>query len=221
MSTRLTRPGFPNWSFSGGAQGGGQAVVLVGDGDQQAHPWLRLHWQGQLEDKLRNIYFCSRPIISTLLLRSLASSATTLWMGNLKTEMVRSIYIWEKPLGPVLGYWSAPPRIFVEEAHILKNASKLAKIPVHIVQVNKFPIMGECLKTAAAHSPNKDDSIFPFLSMRWNFFKRWNCIKVFPAPSPPRWSPAKLTLPPLSAQQLSKVARFCTFYPLNCHLAQN
>ena len=118
QASHLIRPGFPfhlnhfhqnvqsaHLIFhSGGAQGSCQGVVLVGNGHQQAHPWLRLHWQGQLEDNLRKIYFCFRPIISTLLLRSLASSATTLWMGNLKTEMVRSIYIWEKPLGPVLGY---------------------------------------------------------------------------------------------------------------------
>ena len=32
-----------------------------------------------------------------------------------------------------------PSRIFVEEAYILKNASKLANIPVHIVQVRNLP----------------------------------------------------------------------------------
>lgn len=112
--------------------------------------------------------------------------------------MMRSIYIWEKPLGPVLGYWSAPPRIFVEEAHILKNASKLAKIPVHIVQVNKFPIMGECLKTAAAHSPNKDDSIFPFLSMR--FFQKVELHKSFP----------RSITPPLKPCQANFATSFCT-----------
>ena len=39
-----------------------------------------------------------------------------------------------------------PSRIFVEEAHILKNAAKLANIPVHIVQVNNFPIKWEMLR---------------------------------------------------------------------------
>ena len=42
-----------------------------------------------------------------------------------------------------------PSRIFVEEAYILKNAAKLADIPVHIVQVNKFPIMGNIKRGAA------------------------------------------------------------------------
>ena len=118
QASHLIRPGFHHFPksahlifHSGGAQGSCQGVVLVGNGHQQAHPWLRLHWQGQLEDKLRNIYFCSRPIISTLLLRSLASSATTLWMGNLKTETGRwwGQYIFER--NRWAPYWDIdPPR---------------------------------------------------------------------------------------------------------------
>ena len=61
-------------------------------------------------------------------------------------DLRRSIYIWEQPLCPILRDWCVPSRIFVEEAHILKNAAKLANIPVHIVQVNNFPIKWEMLR---------------------------------------------------------------------------
>ena len=48
LSFCLTSPGFSlPLSLSGGAQGGRQGVVLVGDGHQQAHPGLRLHRQGE------------------------------------------------------------------------------------------------------------------------------------------------------------------------------
>ena len=54
QASHLIRPGFHHFPksahlifHSGGAQGSCQGVVLVGNGHQQAHPWLRLHWQGE------------------------------------------------------------------------------------------------------------------------------------------------------------------------------
>ena len=43
-------------------------------------------------------------------------------------------------------------RIFVEESYILKNAAKLANIPVHIVQVNEFTIKDH-LKDSLPRAP--------------------------------------------------------------------
>ena len=57
---------------------------------------------------------------------------------------------------------------------------------------------GECLKTAAAHSPNKDDSIFPFLSMR--FFQKVELHKSFP----------RSITPPLKPCQANFATSFCT-----------
>ena len=57
-----------------------------------------------------------------------------------------NIYLRRSPVVPHIGRLMPPSRIFVEEAHILKNAAKLANIPVHIVQVNNFPIKWEMLR---------------------------------------------------------------------------